>query len=237
MMDVDLFAPLTDAELEELDCFLTYEVDSDEAMMIDLLDGYLHAIAVGPVTLHPKQWMPRVWGLDTFMPVMESIEHFNHVLGLVMRHYNSIIIGLQAEHPEMAPVWATRDYRGKTYEDGEGWAYGFVEGMRLCREAWQPMLDTAEGKQWFRPIGLLGEDDFSPDQDELTKTPARRARLTEQIPQAVLDMYLYWVPHRLVGYEREMAEALQPKVGRNELCPCGSGKKFKRCCGAASTMH
>jgi uncharacterized protein YecA (UPF0149 family) len=21
-----------------------------------------------------------------------------------------------------------------------------------------------------------------------------------------------------------------PRVGRNELCPCGSGKKFKRCC-------
>lgn len=21
-----------------------------------------------------------------------------------------------------------------------------------------------------------------------------------------------------------------PKVGRNELCPCGSGKKFKKCC-------
>ena len=23
----------------------------------------------------------------------------------------------------------------------------------------------------------------------------------------------------------------QPKVGRNDPCPCGSGKKFKRCCG------
>jgi hypothetical protein len=23
------------------------------------------------------------------------------------------------------------------------------------------------------------------------------------------------------------------KVGRNESCPCGSGKKFKRCCGAS----
>ena len=21
------------------------------------------------------------------------------------------------------------------------------------------------------------------------------------------------------------------KIGRNELCPCGSGKKFKKCCG------
>ncbi|WP_035805739.1 SEC-C metal-binding domain-containing protein [Lunatimonas lonarensis] len=22
----------------------------------------------------------------------------------------------------------------------------------------------------------------------------------------------------------------EPKVGRNDLCPCGSGKKFKKCC-------
>jgi preprotein translocase subunit SecA len=25
-----------------------------------------------------------------------------------------------------------------------------------------------------------------------------------------------------------------PKVGRNEMCPCGSGKKFKKCHGAAA---
>jgi SEC-C motif domain protein len=23
----------------------------------------------------------------------------------------------------------------------------------------------------------------------------------------------------------------QPKIGRNDLCPCGSGKKYKKCCG------
>ena len=26
-----------------------------------------------------------------------------------------------------------------------------------------------------------------------------------------------------------------PKTGRNELCPCGSGKKFKYCCGLQKT--
>ena len=26
----------------------------------------------------------------------------------------------------------------------------------------------------------------------------------------------------------------EPKVGRNDLCPCGSGKKFKQCHGAAA---
>jgi SEC-C motif-containing protein len=25
----------------------------------------------------------------------------------------------------------------------------------------------------------------------------------------------------------------EPKVGRNDPCPCGSGKKYKKCCGAA----
>ncbi|MBL9122991.1 MAG: SEC-C domain-containing protein, partial [Planctomycetaceae bacterium] len=24
-----------------------------------------------------------------------------------------------------------------------------------------------------------------------------------------------------------------PRVGRNDPCPCGSGKKFKKCCGKA----
>ncbi|MHC4123979.1 MAG: SEC-C metal-binding domain-containing protein [Planctomycetota bacterium] len=23
----------------------------------------------------------------------------------------------------------------------------------------------------------------------------------------------------------------QPKVGRNDPCPCGSGRKYKKCCG------
>jgi preprotein translocase subunit SecA len=27
------------------------------------------------------------------------------------------------------------------------------------------------------------------------------------------------------------------KVGRNELCPCGSGKKYKKCCGNGPTLH
>ncbi|MCR9161603.1 MAG: SEC-C metal-binding domain-containing protein [Nannocystaceae bacterium] len=32
-------------------------------------------------------------------------------------------------------------------------------------------------------------------------------------------------------------EHTSPKVGRNAPCPCGSGKKFKRCCGRPGAMH
>jgi len=36
------------------------------------------------------------------------------------------------------------------------------------------------------------------------------------------------VPGRTTG---PVAQPHSPKVGRNEPCPCGSGKKFKKCCG------
>lgn len=31
--------------------------------------------------------------------------------------------------------------------------------------------------------------------------------------------------------EKEIEEKISGGVGRNDLCPCGSGKKFKKCCG------
>jgi len=34
----------------------------------------------------------------------------------------------------------------------------------------------------------------------------------------------------ILGYEEKKEENL-PQTGRNELCPCGSGKKYKKCCG------
>ncbi len=51
------------------------------------------------------------------------------------------------------------------------------------------------------------------------------------------DMHAHWLPLRLAVYQREVAKSMQPKVGRNDPCPCGSGAKFKKCCGAAADLH
>ncbi|WP_031409462.1 UPF0149 family protein [Thiomonas sp. FB-Cd] len=64
-MDPAIFnAPLTDAEIDKLDHFLLYEADVDDSMTLDMLDGYLHALAISPTTVHPTRWMPRIWGED-----------------------------------------------------------------------------------------------------------------------------------------------------------------------------
>jgi uncharacterized protein len=234
----DMMTPLSDAELEELDQFLLYGVDNDEAMTLDTLDGYLHAIAIGPQTIMPKQWLPKVWGEDSaMMPPMDSIDQLNHIMGLVMRHYNSIISGFEQNPPLVMPYWNTYQYAIGEFEDAEGWAHGFTEGVALNRAAWKPLLDSPQGQQWYRPIGLLGEESFSADQDDLTKTPEQREQLAQQIEDSLVSIHAFWLPLREAIYERETSQRMRTKVGRNEPCPCGSGKKFKKCCGSASELH
>jgi uncharacterized protein YecA (UPF0149 family) len=38
----------------------------------------------------------------------------------------------------------------------------------------------------------------------------------------------HFVPMKFGPTQKQM-ERIPPKVGRNEPCPCGSGKKFKKC--------
>jgi hypothetical protein len=45
---INLMAPLSEDELDELDHFLLNEVDSDEVMTLDVMDGFPHASATDP---------------------------------------------------------------------------------------------------------------------------------------------------------------------------------------------
>lgn len=112
-----------------------------------------------------------------------------------------------------------------------------LEGVKLCRDAWKPLLESPQGQAWYRPFGSLGEDDLGFEQDNLTEAPAKRAKLALQIPESVVKMYAYWLAYRMSVHERHVAKTMQRKVGRNEPCPCRSGNKFKKCCGAAANLY
>lgn len=235
----DLMAPLTDEELDELDSFLL-ELDAEESMTLDMLDGFLHAIAIGPETVLPSRWLPKVWGQEdgAMMPPADDMDQLNHLLGLVMRHFNSIVSGFEQSPPVLAPFWSTFQYAAAgQFEDAEMWAYGFTEGVKLSKGAWQALFNHPDGQRWYRPIGLLGADDFSADQDELTRTPEQREALAGEIEESLLQIHAFWLPLRRAVAGRQQAQRMSTKVGRNEPCPCGSGKKFKKCCGGPAELH
>lgn len=196
---------LSDAEIDELDHFLLYEADVKDSMTLDMLDGYLHALAIGPTTVKPQQWMPRIWGEDfeAMVPPMKDIDAANRILDLVTRLFNSIISNLEdADGAMMVPLWSTFKDGDTERDDAEIWAHGFITAMDLCQEDWAPLLESEQGRAWLRPIQLLGEDDFSPEQDALTQTLADREKLSLEIPEAVLAIYHFWLPHRRAVHGR-----------------------------------
>ena len=92
----------------------------------------------------------------------------------------------------------------------------------------------------MRPIRLLGADELTETEEALTRWPAQREEFTEQLAGSVAAIYRFWLPRRQVQHASLVASTFRregPKPGRNDPCPCGSGKKFKKCCGTASTLH
>lgn len=59
---------------------------------------------------------------------------------------------------------------------------------------------------------------------ELDRGDLSRAH-TLAVRDGIDTALIEWIEH-----ERTRQSALRPAAGRNDPCPCGSGRKFKRCC-------
>jgi uncharacterized protein YecA (UPF0149 family) len=66
-----------------------------------------------------------------------------------------------------------------------------------------------------------------------------REKLIVGIAAGVTGIYRHFQTQRFIEKEQlggTTVRRIAPKVGRNDPCPCGSGKKFKQCCGNI-TLH
>jgi uncharacterized protein len=233
--------PLEADEMDELDRFLLSDATSDETMMLDCLDGYLTAIVIGPASIKTSEWLPGVWGpSERDEPAFDTFEEAQHILDLILDQRNGIVESLRQDPDRFEPVFDHVVYEGDTQEylDGEMWAHGFMRGIELREADWKPFLDDPDNAAVLRPIYLLGAEEVTDEEEKLVETPAQREGLAKQIPASVAAIYRYWLPHRKEVFEQAVTSTFQreqPKTGRNDPCPCGSGKKFKKCCGAAAT--
>jgi uncharacterized protein len=236
-------APLSIEEMDELGDFLMSDATSDDAMMLDCLDGFLTAIVSGPVMLSPSVWLPRVWGDSAKdAPKFKSLVQADRITSLIMRHLNGIIWSLYQDSETFEPVFDFTSYPDDSHEyvNGEMWAYGYISGIDLQEQSWKPFFEDKANFEVLRPIHLLGADEVADEEEALTETPTQREELTKQIPASAAWIYRFWQPYRRAVAERTIATSYQreyPKIGRNDPCPCGSGKKFKKCCGASTVLH
>jgi uncharacterized protein len=206
----DFVDALSWREREWLASFLRGGAVPDGAMNFEQLDGFFHALALGPEIVAPSEYLTQVWGEG---PVFDDEGQLRKVMALLLRHWNAIA---QRSAANLAPLaWI------EPHDDappGRHWAKGFATGVAMRTLAWQGVSVDQDAAAALECILEL-------DAEQLD--PCDRTELLYMLKENVACLGQFWrqqrTPRRPVGSR---------KVGRNDRCPCGSGKKWKKCCGA-----
>jgi uncharacterized protein len=212
--------------------FLESDEEREEFFSLAELDGFLTCLAAGPDPISEAEWLPLVFPDDA--TAQEGEQRRQKLREIALGHYADIVRRL--DNGEVNPItWSFRDLS----IDASDWAAGFASAMTLRQEPWNKMTNSGSGAL-LAPILLLCSQDLGLDETEELELEelydedwsTLMEESAEAIPSSVLGIVAYW---RMAPAERR-ALSLQfkrdLKIGRNEPCPCGSGRKFKKCCGA-----
>ncbi|MEN9403024.1 MAG: hypothetical protein RL091_1727 [Verrucomicrobiota bacterium] len=96
----------------------------------------------------------------------------------------------------------------------------------------------AEGSEWLG-LTIINTEQGGPD-DKYGAVHFSAKFRTEGKDHEHLEVALFgredgrWVYTGQVNEPGKTVRRETPKVGRNDPCPCGSGKKYKKCCGVAA---
>lgn len=212
--------PMSDDELDELDMLLR-ELHPDEALELHGAHGLLAAVATAPTLIPPSTWLPALLG-DA--PPIQSRAKFVALTNLLFKLYNEVNAALGAG--EFCPL---------DHEDPDAlrdWCAGYLEGAELD-PTWRHDED-----RWARTFPaiivagdgqmLLGEEHA--DGTTITDVTPHLERCRAALVDWCQETFDLFAPARRSSAPKPATA--RPKVGRNEPCPCGSGKKSKKCCAA-----
>ena len=228
--------PHTDQELETLATLLCGLPIENDGMTVSELDGFVVGLLVCPEMIMPKEWLPVVWG-DGVVESCRDEEHLKTTLNAVMDHYNRIAKLLATSPDDYQALFGVPP---KTDEIlWKPWISGFAQAMRLRSDIWEDIVESDDDKAASCISMIVALHEIDQGTSELPEKSIND--LDEVAPDYIADMVITlnaWTKSRLqnhVGdFEADNSNVIPfrtTKVGRNDLCPCGSGKKFKRCCG------
>ena len=203
----------------------------EETMLLEELDGFIAGLLVCPDLIKPGEWLPIIWNRDSAdqQPAFDNLDHVNRVLGLVMEHYNSVARTLMERPDRYSPLFSVDTRNGDVL--WELWIEGFEKAVALRPAAWKKLLD-ADVDTAAAMSGMLMLADIARGEKEVKD----RDTLLAAAPDKIADWVVTLNEWRLANTEPaqddpRIVTVPRKKVGRNEPCPCGSGKKYKKCCG------
>jgi uncharacterized protein len=226
-----------DDQIERLAQLLEQRAVPFRGFNLEALDGYLSALVLSPEPVPPEEWQPPVWGMP---PRWDDERERGEVESLLRDQWH--LAGQRVcfegdEIPDqLAPLLWLPEHPDEETDDaldvGRDWAMGFFRGVELREAAWDRWLDdNAWVDEVFTLLDQLASGEILPEDPTVAPTPiAYRQRLD----------IIGSLPGMLADLQRHRIDALTPREPlrrgdtpeRNAPCPCGSGRKYKKCCGA-----
>jgi uncharacterized protein len=183
--------------LEQLNSWLNALEPAPKVDGTSMLDGYLTAIVIGPRSIPPDEWFVDLLG-ERGRIATASGEMLAAITAIVGR-FNAISEGLSTAPQQHAPIFEKTD-------DGmvlpHPWCMGFLAAMRLCFEAWRPLLHLDRNEHGLLlPILLhcadpLGRPMLGPPR-EGAETEAFLRSVYHDIPPVIPAIREFWMPQRL----------------------------------------
>ncbi len=175
----DTHPPLSDAETEELFELMADPSLDDDAMTIDMADGYMTACAIGPSPVPVHLWLEDIFAQPT-LPLPHDPVRQQRLLQLLMRRYSDIQAALSVPPAETTvdtlytPLSSELEEgdcitphhlnaRGDRIGDWElkYWAEGFRRAVAADDE-WEPLLIDPEAAPLLAPV-VLYSTGYNPD--------------------------------------------------------------------------
>ncbi|HHE32716.1 MAG TPA: YecA family protein [Chlorobaculum parvum] len=184
--------PLSQDELNELERYLVSDKTSDECMSsLEMIDGYMTALVVGPEMVSQERWIQYMIDPDNKLEkVFESPETESAITGLLLRHASAIAAQFESNPEEFLPLYEMFGY-GEPEEREiaiEEWALGFILGMELSHEAWQPLFNQENAAMLAGPLFILGRvsDDYE------TMSQEERDEITAMLDESIIGIHSFW---------------------------------------------
>lgn len=240
--------PLSAAEAQALADFLASPDRPDEALSYHGLQGFFFALACAPKMVQPSEWLPMVLGElnSTYFDGPEARANVERI----MRLYNQIVQQtLDGEVALPADCQFREDALANLEQDApiSQWSRGFLRGHGWLEEDWDNFVPESLEEEFganllalslfsHRRLAEAFVGEFKPAEGNAEPPSLEHVTsvVREMFPQALSE---YAQLGRTIQQACSDLQAEQhvprrhQKVGRNEICPCGSGKKYKKCCG------
>lgn len=243
--------PLSDAEIAELDDLLAAIPEPLQALDVVMLDGYLAGVLAQPELIARSDWLPPAldwnWGdpeqpgggqaLAPDTPGWHAAKH-ERLLGLIERHHAVLERQLREDGWFDPLVMQPEDDEGRPLEGAKAigpalapWVVGFEHALGHF-----PALESLSAEELPDLLACVRRHLPEQEGDEQAYTKALDAEHPlRNLDEAIEDLIGNVVALAdLARGERLKVDTVRragPKVGRNEPCPCGSGRKYKQCHG------